>query len=241
MRHILVIPLFALLFAPGIQGLQDSESSLEARMERLCNELEAKREEFHVPGMGFALFRGDKVLMTRGFGLADIENSVAADADTFFSIGSSTKAFTTTLVAMLAEEGKLGGDDPVAEHIPWFDPVVAGEEGDRALLRDLACHRVGYPRMGLLWASGKVDEETILRTASLAKPMAPFREKFLYNNVMYLALGEAAAACTSEPPGGPSWRSHTELPVPARRCASVPSTRALRISERSRAAADRGL
>ncbi|HBF22492.1 MAG TPA: hypothetical protein DDW23_01635, partial [Planctomycetes bacterium] len=111
-----------------------------------------------------------------------------------------TKAFTTTLVAMLAEEQKLGWDDPVAKHIPWFEPAVKGEEGDRALLRDLASHRVGYPRMGILWASGKVDEKNILKTASMAEPMAPFRKKFLYNNVMYLALGEAAAAA-----GGKQW------------------------------------
>ena len=199
MCRILLILLAGLLFAPKIQAFQESTSNLEARLENLCAELEAKREEFDVAGMGYALFRGDKILLARGFGLADIENSVASDADTFFSIGSSTKAFTTTLVAMLSEDGKLAWDDPVAKHIPWFDPEVKGEGGDRVLLRDLACHRVGYPRMGILWASGKVDEETLLRTASLAKPMAPFRKQFLYNNVMYLALGEAAAAAGGKP------------------------------------------
>src|SRR6185503_1455426 len=130
------------------------------------------------------------------FGLADVEAQRAVTPETLFAIGSTTKAFTATLVGMLADEGKLTLDDPITKHIPWFALPIDGKKNEQVTLRDLLSHRTGFARMDVLWAGGKATREEVLRTAVRAEPMAPFRKKFLYNNIMFLAAGEACTAVT---------------------------------------------
>lgn len=144
-------------------------------------------------GMAVALVSGDQVIYARGFGLADRDSGAPATENTIFAIGSSTKAFTSAVVAMLADEGKVGFDDPLTKHLPTLKLKV--RDGDREpTLRDAMCHRTGFPRMGVLWAAGGVDVPTMHATASNAVAFADFGEKFFYNNVVYAAAGEAAAS-----------------------------------------------
>ena len=175
--------------------------SLEGRLDRLADTLERQRDELHIPGMAVAIVQGDRLLFARGFGHADLEEERPVTPDTLFAIGSSTKAFCSTLIAMLADEGQMDWDDPVTDFLPWFElPIDASEAGSRAevTLADMLSHQTGFTRMGVLWASGLAPRETILRTATQAEPWAPFRSSFDYNNVMYLAAGEASAAVAGD-------------------------------------------
>ena len=54
----------------------------------------------------------------------------------------------------------------------------------------------------MLWAAGALSPDETLRRAARAEPYAPFRERFYYNNVMYLAAGWAGAAA-----GGKDWHT----------------------------------
>jgi CubicO group peptidase (beta-lactamase class C family) len=70
---------------------------------------------------------------------------VRVDEHTLFGIASNTKAFTAAALAILVDEGKLKWDDPVIDHLQWFqmyDPYVTHE----ITIRDLLTHRSG---MGL--------------------------------------------------------------------------------------------
>ena len=90
--------------------------------------------------------------------------------ETRFFIGSTTKAFTATLVGMLVDEGTMRWDDPADRHLPYFKLAVASDDPTaRATLRDLLSHRTGFPRMSMLLASGVLPSEEILR-------QAPFRQ-----------------------------------------------------------------
>jgi len=174
---------------------QAEEPTLEQRLERLSEDLEKARIDAHVPGMSIAVIQGDRVVLARGFGLADVAASRPADAETIYAVGSTTKAFTAALVGMLVDEGRLDWDDPVSQYLPWFEwHVRSDDEGARCTLRDLLSHRHGFTRMGLLWSGGKVSRETILRTAAGAEPYDDFRRGFHYCNVGYLAAGVAAGA-----------------------------------------------
>ena len=94
--------------------------SLEQRLDRLIDELEQQRETLHIPGMAIAVVKDDKVILTHGFGVTDIENETPVTPETIFAIGSSTKAFTATLVGMLVDEGKMDWDDPITDYLPYF-------------------------------------------------------------------------------------------------------------------------
>ena len=196
MRTLLPLLLGLLLTTSPAPAQQD----LPANLLELCETLEAKRQEYHIPGMALVIVHNDQVLLARGFGVADTESGKRVDANTLFCIGSSTKSFTSAAVGMMVEEGKMSWDDPVNQHLPGFQLNVDGEEGDEVLMRDILSHRTGFPRMSVLFASGKVGRGEILETVAKAKPWKPFRQQFYYNNVQFLAAGEALAAAA-----GMSW------------------------------------
>jgi len=185
------------LAAPAPAG---DEPQLASRLEKLAQTLEAARVDAHVPGLSIAVVKDDQVVWARGFGLADVAAERPADAGTIYAIGSTTKAFTATLVGMLVDEGKVGWDDPVTKYLPYFDLRVRSEDaGAECTLRDLLSHRHGFTRMGILWFGNGLSRERILRTAAGAEPWDDFRRGFHYCNVGYLAAGEAAgvaAGCT---------------------------------------------
>ena len=113
--------------------------------------------------------------------------------ETIFAIGSSTKAFTSTLVGMLVDEGEMGWDDPITDYLPYFSlDVESDNENAKITIRDLLSHRTGFVRMGLLFASGEIPIEEVLHDAIAAEPWAGVGESFYYSNVMYMAAGVAA-------------------------------------------------
>jgi CubicO group peptidase (beta-lactamase class C family) len=78
-----------------------------ARLERLRTRLEEARVQHHIPGMAVAVVRGDAVIFAEGFGLADLETKRPVEPDILFAVGSTIKAFTSALVAMQIDAGKL--------------------------------------------------------------------------------------------------------------------------------------
>ena len=181
--------------APTIPSVEVPD--LEARLARLTERLERERETGHIAGMALAIVKDDEIVYAKGFGLADLERKLPVTPETLFAIGSSSKAFTVNAIGMLIDEGKMSWDDPITRHLPYFKLPIDAEEFEEApevTVRDLLCHRTGFTRMGVLWAAGRTDRRTILETATHAEPWSPFRKAFFYNNVMYLAAGEAAGA-----------------------------------------------
>lgn len=185
-------------------AVDTSAQELEARLDYLGEQLELARVRGHVPGMAVAVVRDDELIYAEGFGVTDLDANTPATAETVFAIGSSTKAFSSTLAAMMVDEGKLGWDDPASQHLEGFELAIevkdAEEKGQVATIRDLLAHRTGFTRMGILWAGGKVPRAEVLRYATQAKPVAPFRDRFLYNNVTYMA-----GSMTAVQVAGTSW------------------------------------
>jgi CubicO group peptidase (beta-lactamase class C family) len=166
---------------------------LQQKLDLLVEQLEQQRQTLHVPGMAIAVVKDDEVILTYGFGIASVEKETPVTPETIFAIGSSTKAFTATLVGMLVDEGKLDWDDPVTKYLPYFQMnIESSNESAELTLRDVLSHRTGFTRMGLLIASGQIPIEDVLLDATKAEPYVPFREKWYYSNVMYMSAGVAA-------------------------------------------------
>ena len=166
---------------------------LQQKLDLLVEQLEQQRQTLHVPGMAIAVVKDDEVILTHGFGVANVEKETPVTPETVFAIGSSTKAFTSTLVGMLVDEGKMDWNDPVTKYLPYFQMNVESDnESAGVTLRDVLSHRTGFTRMGLLFASGQIPREEMLLDATKAEPYVPFGEKFYYSNVMYMSAGVAA-------------------------------------------------
>lgn len=90
------------------------------------------------PAMVVAVEKAGQVVYRRAFGLADVENGVAATPDHVFPIGSVTKTMTGLALMQLVAAGRLGLDDPVGRYVDGLPPPVAG-----LALRHLADHTSG--------------------------------------------------------------------------------------------------
>lgn len=148
---------------------------------------------WHTPGMAVAVVIDDKVILAKGYGIEEMGGTKPVMPDTLFEIASTTKAFTATAMAMLVDEKKLDWDDPVRKHLPWFR--VADPNTDALVtLRDLVSHRSGIGRHDELWDLTDMPRDELLRRVISAPPARPIRTGYLYNNLMFVAAGEAVAA-----------------------------------------------
>jgi CubicO group peptidase (beta-lactamase class C family) len=146
-----------------------------------------------VPGVAVAVVRDDQVVYLKGHGLREIGTDRPVTPDTVFPLASCTKAFTTTVMAMLVDEGKMRWDDPVRKHLLWFhlsDPLA-----DRDVtLRDLVTHRTGLRPHEMLWYRAPWTPEETVRRAGLLPLDKPFRSAFQYQSTMFTAAGLAAGS-----------------------------------------------
>ncbi len=155
--------------------------------------------DWEVPGVAIAIVKDDKIVLARGYGVKKLGDSAPVDERTVFAIGSSSKAFTATAIAMLVDEGKLKWNDPASKYLPGFetfDPYVTRELS----VRDMLTHRSGLERGDFLWYGTENDRDEILRRTRFIKPSWSLRSNFGYQNLMFLAAGQVVGKV-----GGKSW------------------------------------
>jgi len=70
------------------------------------------------PGCALGVYRDGKMLHSKGFGLANLEESVAITPQSVFDIGSTSKQFSAASILLLEKQGKLSVNDDVHKYIP---------------------------------------------------------------------------------------------------------------------------
>ena len=148
-------------------------------------------QTWKIPGLSVAIVRNDSVLYTRGFGVLAAGKSTPVDDHTLFEIGSSSKAFTATIAAMMVSDGKMRWDEKLSTYLPDFQ-LYDPEANAAVTLRDALTHRSGIARGELAWLSSGLNRDEVLHRVRFLKPESPFRSKYSYQNMMFLAAGQAA-------------------------------------------------
>jgi CubicO group peptidase (beta-lactamase class C family) len=163
-------------------------------------------KSWDVPGVAVVVVTPDRTLHLKGYGYRELGGQPVTP-DTVFPMASCTKAFTTALVARLADKGKLSWDDPVRKHL--YDFHLSDPAADSLVsLRDLGSHRTGVGAHDLLWYRAPWSQEEMVRRVGRLPLNRPFRQEMQYQSVMFIALGQAAAHA-----GGKPWADllHEEL------------------------------
>jgi CubicO group peptidase (beta-lactamase class C family) len=168
--------------------------------------VEAARTRIGVPGMAIAIVENDKVTFARGFGVRALGKPERVDADTIFPTGSTGKAVTVAALAVLVDQGKIGWDDKVIDHLPDFqmyDPWVTRE----MTIRDLLVHRsgLGLGEGDLLFVPrSSLSRAESVRRLRYMKPATSFRSGYAYDNVLYMVAGQLIESVT-----GQTWEKFT--------------------------------
>jgi CubicO group peptidase (beta-lactamase class C family) len=144
-----------------------------------------------------------EVALVRAYGLRDVEAGLQVTTDTQFLIGSITKSFTATGLALLMDERRLDWTKPVRDYISEFrlhDAVAT----DRVTVRDLLCHHSGLPRHDWIWLPGDLSPVQMLAAMRYLEPSDDIRSAHQYLNLGYLVAGMVA-----ERVSGQSWNEFT--------------------------------
>jgi CubicO group peptidase (beta-lactamase class C family) len=101
--------------------------------------VEDARVALGTPALTAAIVSGDTIVWAQGFGLADVEQSIAARPETVFRVASISKPIAATAVMQLVERGLVSLDDPIQKYVPGFPRKPQGE----IRLRHLLTHTSG--------------------------------------------------------------------------------------------------
>lgn len=159
-------------------------------------------KEWDAPGVTIAVVEKNKVIYTGGFGYRDYEKKIPVTENTLFAIGSCTKAFTASILGMLEKEGKVSLDKPVRDYLPEL--VFKNDYTNKhATLRDMMCHRTGLPRHDYSWYGATASRNELLARVQYQEPTFELRERYQYNNFMFMAQGIVIEKLT-----GKSWEEN---------------------------------
>lgn len=169
----------------GARADQDMERRIDELAGSLDSYVEAAMQSFDNPGLVIGIVTGDSLHLARGYGV-DREGGDAVDAGTVFQIGSTTKAFLATTIAIAVDRGLLAWDDRVVDLDPDFqmkDPWVTSE----FRVFDLLAQRSGMPphandALGMLG----LDPAGMVRAMRFVEPVSSFRSTFAYTNVTHM-------------------------------------------------------
>ncbi len=193
--------LFSLL---SLQSAAQNDTIPSFVKDSLDNYVSNAITDWQLPGVAVCVIKNGKVVVMKGFGVKEAGTTDKVDENTLFFIGSNTKAFTGTALAMLDADKKLSLDDKVQKWLPNFklyDPWVAKE----ANIRDLLCHRLGFETFqgDFMYFDSDLTTAQVQEKFGKVKPLHGFRNKWGYTNAAFGTAGEIIQKST-----GKSWATY---------------------------------
>jgi CubicO group peptidase (beta-lactamase class C family) len=93
-----------------------------------------------VPGASIAIMRGDRVVYSKGIGIANVETSEAVRPEMDFRLGSTTKMLTATALVGLSLEGKIDLNAPIGKYVSGLPPALAAVTANQLLSHTAGIH-----------------------------------------------------------------------------------------------------
>jgi beta-lactamase class C len=161
---------------------------LDARLQQLVNKPA-------MVGLAVGVVENGRITFLKGYGETLHGSGDAVTPETVFRWASCSKGLAATMVAKLAEQGKINLDAPVANYAPDLK-LPAGNE-HIATVGDLLSHRLGLYRDAYANKLEEGQDPSVLR-ASLAQlnPVCPPGTCWDYQNVAYDASSEMVSRIT---------------------------------------------
>ena len=172
-------------------------------------------EEWEVPGASIAITRDGKLVLARGYGLANVENGEPVEPDSLFRIASISKPITAVAVLQLVEQGILDLDERVFEVLEEFEPpreATRDPRLDEITVRHLLQHSGGWDRdksYDAMWIAGRVQRELGVSAPILCGDVIRFMlgqpldfdpgSQYAYSNFGYCLLGRVIEEKTGRP------------------------------------------
>jgi CubicO group peptidase (beta-lactamase class C family) len=145
---------------------------------------------------GFAgavlVVRDGRIVLLKGYGLADVDRRIPNTAGTRFEMNSMTKMFTGVAVLQLAAAGRLRLSDPAARYLGGFPRAKAA-----ATIEQLATHTSGLIVKGTALAGD--SREAFIRDVARTPNESPPGTRFRYTNAGFSLLAAIIETVSGEP------------------------------------------
>ena len=189
-----IIFLFILVFGTSV-----FTQSQNTDLQKLDAYIEKASKDWGIPGMSVAIVKDGEIVFSKGYGVLEAGKPEKPDGNTLYAIASNSKAFTSAIIAMLVQEGKINWDDKVQKYLPYFemyDSFVSRE----TTIKDLLCHRVGLGTFSgdVIWYKSDLTSEEIIKRLKYLPNKFNFRDGFGYSNAMYITAGEVIKTVTGK-------------------------------------------
>jgi CubicO group peptidase (beta-lactamase class C family) len=182
-----------------INGAEAVATTPEGRVDQVVRAVSGDEEK--APGVAIAVQRDGKLIYSKGFGYADLEQKAKITPTTVFHIASVSKQFTAFAIAMLADQGKISLDDDIRKYLPEMHDF-----GTPITIRQLGHHTSGLrDQWSLLMMAGwRLDD--VITYNHIVKIMSKqtelnFKpgEEYLYCNSGFTLMAEIVKRVTKEP------------------------------------------
>ena len=157
-------------------------------------------QDWDVPGASIGIVKDGKLVFTGNYGLIETGKPAKPDENTLYAIASNSKAFTSAIIGMLVQEGKLDWNDKVKYYLPYFslfdDPWIS----EQVTIRDILSHRVGLGTFSgdVIWYKSEMSSEKMIKLAGKLPQAYNFRSGYGYSNLMYITAGEIIKKITGK-------------------------------------------
>lgn len=166
----------------------------QVRVDSVDTIVQAHMRSEHIPGVTIAVVIRGKVVLSKGFGLANMELNSPATSESAYCIGSVSKQLIAAGILLLAQEGKLKLSDEIRQYYPKAPPTWDG-----ITLRHLLSHTSGLIRESPVFDATELKPDSVLVEAAFPLPLVfPVGTKWQYCNVGYFALADIIRKVSGE-------------------------------------------
>ena len=151
--------------------------------------------------MAMTIVKGNKVLRSKAFGMADLNNT-PADTNNIYRVGSVSKSFTAFLMMLLVQDEIITLDEPVEKYVPEVRNITGYSDSTKFTFRELASHTAGLASIPKTrYIHGSVDEweSILLKVMPAVYFIDQPGKRYAYSNVAFAILGLALSRASQQP------------------------------------------
>ena len=174
----------------GLTLMVAANASAQQSVQNRVDSIFRRYDNPQSPGCALGVMQNDRLIYTRGYGMANLEHAIPITPTSIFHVASISKQFTAASILLLAQQGKLSVDDDIRKHIPELPDF-----GHRITIRHLLHHTSGLRDQWSLLSLGGWRPDDPKTEADIMELLSRQRElnfvpgtQHLYSNTGYTLM-----------------------------------------------------
>lgn len=208
-RYVLILFILPGFLYPGTGMSDENERTIlsNEKIQKIDRLIQDKITQDGIPGSSIGIAYDGKILWTKGYGQADLENEVPAKPETVYRTASIGKVLTATATMQLVEKGLIDLDAPIQNYCPAFP-----EKKWPITTRHLLAHQSGIRHYG--GPNDEAENFNVVPYDSVEASLNQFKDDPLVHEpgtkYTYSTFGFTTLGCVIEGASGETFLKYME-------------------------------